>query len=136
MVNVKSNQLINLNIEVIFSRNEQTATGILRKYYPLELERSKVKFFPMSWTVVHPITKKSQLFGETPESLAASDTEILVAVEGTNDTYADPIHVRKSYMYSQLTWGVKFATMMSNNHKEYVIDLSKVSDYEPKELNV
>lgn len=135
MVNMKSNQLINVGVEVIFSRNEQTETGIIRKYYALELERSKVKFFPMSWTVVHPITTESMLFGETPESLAASDTEILIAVEGTNDTYADPIHVRKSYMYTELTWGAKFTTMMSNNLHEYVIDLSKVSDYESTPLN-
>lgn len=135
MVNLKSNQLINLKVEIIFSRNEQTDTGISRKYYGLELERSTVKFFPMSWTVVHPITEESPMYGETPESLAASDAEILISVEGTNDTYADPIHVRKSYMYDELAWGVKFTTMMSNNHHEYVIDLSKVGDYEPTPLN-
>lgn len=135
MVNLKSNQLINLKVDVIFSRNEQHETGIIRKYYGLELERSTVKFFPMSWTVVHPITVESPMSGETAESLAASDAEILIAVEGTNDTYADPIHVRQSYMYSELAWGVKFTSMMSNNHHEYVIDLSKVGNYEPTPLN-
>lgn len=136
MVNLKSNQLINLNVDVIFSRNEQTDTGILRKYYGLDLERSAVKFFPMGWTVVHPITIKSPMYGETNESLALSDAEILISVEGTNDTYADPIHVRKSYMYDELAWGVKFTTMMSNNHHEYVIDLSKVGNYETMPLNI
>jgi inward rectifier potassium channel len=120
---------------VIFSRNEQVENGTLRKYYGLGLERSTVKFFPMSWTVVHLITNKSYMYGETPESLAATDAEILISVEGTNDTYADLIHVRRSYIYDELAWGVKFTSMMSNNHYEYVIDLSKVGNYEPMPLN-
>lgn len=137
LVNTKSNQLINVKLDVIFSRNEITDKGVARRYYTLELERSSVKFFPMSWTVVHPITQESPFYGETSESLAAADTEILIAVEGTNDTYADPIYVRQSYLYNEITWGKRFTSMMSdtNSTGEYVINLAKISDTAPAALN-
>lgn len=135
MANQKSNQLINLNVSVIFSRNEPSTSGFMRKYYTLELERSMVKFFPMSWTVVHPITEESPLFGLSETELKASDAEFLIAIEGVNDTYADAIHVRKSYMYDELKWGVKFENMMAPLQNTYVLDLSKINETQPGSLN-
>lgn len=135
MVNLKSNQLINVSASVMLSRNEVTNSGTTRKYYTLELERSDVKFFPMTWTVVHPITEESPLFGQDATTLAASDAEILISIEGINDTYADPIHVRKSYLYNEIEWGKKFINMMATNSHEYEIDLSKVGTMQEADLN-
>lgn len=135
MVNLKSNQLINVSASMILSRNEANHSGVTRKYYTLELERSDVKFFPMTWTVVHPIIEDSPLFGQNAASLANSDAEILISIEGTNDTYADAIHIRKSYLYNEIEWGKKFIGMMSTNNHAYEIDLSKVGSTETVVLN-
>ena len=35
----------------------------------LKLEREKVIFFPLTWTVVHPIDRESPLYGKTAEDL-------------------------------------------------------------------
>ncbi|MBK9511304.1 MAG: hypothetical protein IPO04_18545 [Cytophagaceae bacterium] len=136
MANEKSNQLINVEASMIFSRNEIENGMVKRKYYGLDLERSKVKFFAMSWTLVHPITEKSVLFGETPESLKASDAEILVSVEGTNDTFADYIHSRKSYLFDEIEMGRKFKPMLLESTGDtYLLDLTKLSDTSEIELN-
>lgn len=90
----------------------------------------------MSWTLVHPITEKSVLFGETPESLKASDAEILVSVEGTNDTFADYIHSRKSYLFDEIEMGRKFKPMLLESTGDtYLLDLTKLSDTSEIELN-
>ena len=136
MANEKSNQLINVEASMIFSRNEIENGMVKRKYYGLDLERSKVKFFAMSWTLVHPITEKSVLFGETPESLKASDAEVLVSVEGTNDTFADYIHSRKSYLFDEIEMGRKFKPMLLESTGDtYLLDLTKLSDTSEIELN-
>lgn len=136
MANEKSNQLINVEASMIFSRNEIENGMVKRKYYGLDLERSKVKFFAMYWTLVHPITEKSVLFGETPESLKASDAEILVSVEGTNDTFADYIHSRKSYLFDEIEMGRKFKPMLLESTGDtYLLDLTKLSDTSEIELN-
>jgi inward rectifier potassium channel len=136
LANEKSNQIINVEASVIFSRNETVDGFIKRKYYGLDLERNKVKFFAMSWTLVHPITEKSVLFGETMESLQASDAEMLVTVEGTNDTFADPIYSRRSFLYNEIEIGKKFLPMTVPLEDYYLLDLNKLSDREDAELNV
>ncbi len=131
MVNEKTNQLMNVEVSIILSRNEEDKDGLMkRRYYTLELERQRVKLFATVWTVVHPITEKSVLYGETAESLKASDTEFIITVEGINDTMTDPVHVRKSYLYSELVWNARFSSILEAEGKEYVIDLSRIHEFE------
>ena len=126
MINERNSQLINVQVSIMMSRNEQDESGnLIRKYYNLSLEREMIQFFSTSWTIVHPLTPDSPLFEETPESLKASDTELLIAVEGMNDAYADPVHVRTSYIYSEFLWGKKFVPVLSEKGSGYVIDLKK-----------
>lgn len=135
IINEKNNQLLNVEANVILSRNETKAGKVIRKYYTLDLERNKVKFFPMSWTIVHPITTNSPLWGETEESLLASDSEFLVAIEGTNDTYADHTYSRKSYLYNELIWGAKFEPLLDTDGDKYTVDLNTIDKCAKAELN-
>ena len=130
MVNEKTNQLMNVEVNIILSRNETDEDGsVKRRYYTLGLERQRVKFFSTVWTVVHPITEKSILYKETPSSLKASDTEFIIAVEGINDTMTDPVHARKSYLYNEIIWGAKFDPILEAEEDQYVIDLSRINEY-------
>lgn len=136
LVNERSNQIIDVSANVSMSRNEENEQGaIARKYYNLPLERNAIKFFATSWTVVHPITEESPFYGQTPESIAKSDTEIIIAIQGTNDTNADPVLIRKSYRHNEFLWGKKFAPIISNNDRHYIIDIDKIDDMVDKPLN-
>jgi inward rectifier potassium channel len=129
LVNEKSNQLINVKASVIFSRNELSDGELKRRYYQLELERKEVKFFAMSWTLVHPITETSVLVGETAESLRNSDAEFLVSIEALDDTQADPVHSRKSYWHNEIVWEAQFQTMLHDHQDKYLLDLTKLNDF-------
>jgi inward rectifier potassium channel len=135
IANEKNNQLMNVKLSLIFSRNEKSNGEIVRRYYTLETERSSVLFLPTAWTVVHPITETSKLYNETAESLKKCDGEFIISVEAINDTMIDPVHVRKSYLYSELEWGAKFTPMLEPVENEYVLDLSKINNYTPSILN-
>jgi inward rectifier potassium channel len=126
--NERSNQLINVEASIIFSRNE-TVNGVkTRKYYPLDLERKTVKYFSLSWTIVHPITSESPLYGENKESLAESEAEILLSIDGTNDTFSDPIHSRKSFYHTEMFFGRKFENIIGTENGSYILDLNKINE--------
>jgi inward rectifier potassium channel len=65
ITNARSNQLMELEAKVLFSRLD----GAARRYDQLKLERTRVVFFPLSWTIVHPITEESPLWGCTHQDL-------------------------------------------------------------------
>ncbi|MFN3847849.1 MAG: ion channel [Spirosomataceae bacterium] len=137
MVNERSNQLINVTVSLLMSRIEERNGHPYRRYYALDLERNKVTFFPTNWTIVHPITKESPLFGETAETMKASDTEFLIALEGTDDTFADAVYTRTSYLHNELVFGAKFKQMLETDEigNTYVLDLDLVDDFERVGLN-
>jgi inward rectifier potassium channel len=133
MVNARSNQLIEVNIELAFSILETLPDGrVTRKYFGLPLERSKVNFFPISWTIVHPITEESPLWGLSEEELVARDGEFLILVRSTDDTFSQTVHARTSYHAREVVWGAKFEKMIDINQEngKTILDLSKLSDYE------
>lgn len=137
MVNEKSNQLINMEVSLVFSKVEEKNGVRNRKYYGLSLERSKVNFFPTNWTIVHAITEDSPIFGETLESLNAADAEFMIAAQGIDDTFSDSVHIRYSYFHDELVWGAKFKPMLENDGEErYILDLSKINDFEEVPLNI
>lgn len=107
VVNGRSNQLVELKATVLFSR---ILNGV-RKYDSLALERSGVVFFPLSWTVVHPIDEKSPLFGYNKDDMDRSEAEVLIMISGTDETFAQTVHARSSYKPSEVRFGYKFANI-------------------------
>ncbi|MBO0929483.1 ion channel [Fibrella aquatilis] len=118
IINQRTNQLIDVQVEVSMSRLEKKADGTTnRRYYALKLERSKVNFFPANWTIVHPITEDSPLYNCTEEQLAESDAEFLILLRATEDTFNQTVHSRFSYRYDEIDWGRKFTIMSQSTTK-------------------
>ena len=109
VANSRSNELIEVSAKVLLSRFED-ADGIrTRRYYGLALERDRVTFLPLTWTVVHPIDENSPLWGATPESLREDQSEFLVLLSGFDETFSATVHQRTSFVPDELLWGGKFA---------------------------
>ncbi|RYF69646.1 MAG: potassium transporter [Cytophagaceae bacterium] len=139
IINQRTNQLIDVEVEVSLSRLDKKPDGTLyRRYYPLKLERSKVSFFPANWTLVHPITDESPLYGCTAEQLAESDTEFLILLRGVEDTFNQAVHSRFSYRYDEIRWGQKFKPMFTAtvlDGRATLVDLDQLDETIPAELN-
>src|SRR5213075_3171409 len=79
IANRRRNEIIQLEAQVLFSAMQPDGRGgVVRRYTLLPLERNKVTFFPLSWTIVHPIDAASPLAGQTMETLVRAQAEILV----------------------------------------------------------
>ena len=137
IVNEQSRQLIDIQVEVAVSMLERQPNGkTVRRYYGLNLERSKVNFFPANWTIVHPITDASPIFGKSKEQLLESDAEFLVLIKGTEETYNQTVNSRTSFHAREVTVGAKFLPMFSDTPGAGVVtlDLNKLSDIQEVSL--
>ncbi|GAA4451642.1 ion channel [Nibrella saemangeumensis] len=137
IINQRSNQLIDVEVEVSLSQLETKPDGTpFRRYYLLKLERSKVNFFPANWTLVHPITESSPLYGCTPEQLEESDAEFLILLRAVDDTFSQMVHARTSYRADEVLWGRKFRSMVdSKTSGNYSLDMDTFDDTSEVPLN-
>jgi len=97
-----------------------------------------VVFFPLSWTVVHPIDPQSPLWGLTHKDLVDGDAELLVLLIATDETVSQAVHSRSSYQADEIVWGVKFANMFVRTEAEGIIgmNLSEIHNIEPAALPI
>jgi len=131
--NERRSELVGVECELLFSRFESTGASRQRNFYRLPLERDRVTFFTLSWTVVHPITATSPLHGETPESLLASQSELLVLLKGTDDALGQSVMIRTSYTVEEVRWGERFVSLFNPPEPDGTlsIDIRRLSDTEP-----
>lgn len=114
MANERANQVVEAQVQVSLIRSERTAEGEqVRRFYDLALIRTSTPIFLLSWTVVHPITATSPLYGITPESLAEGEGEVVVSVAGVDETFSQTIRARYSYLPEEIVWGARFVDIMS-----------------------
>ncbi len=111
LVNQRRSELIEVAVQVTFSRFEVHDGRTVRRFYPLALERTKVVFLPLAWTVVHPIEAESPLAGLGREELLASDAELLVLLTATDEASAATVHARTSYRAEELVWDARFGDL-------------------------
>jgi inward rectifier potassium channel len=131
VVNARENQLIELHATVIFSRFESVEGRVQRVFTPLSLERESVSFFPLNWTVVHPIDENSPLFGWTQERLIESNAEFLILLTAIDETFAQTVHGRSSYTASEVLWNARFAPMFRNVGGAMELDISQLHAVTP-----
>lgn len=128
IANARKNQILDFQATLILSRIE----GGVRRFHSLELERNSVAFFPLSWTIVHPIRESSPLHGETAASLRASDAEFLILLSGVDETFAQTVHARSSYKSDELEWDAKFANILRlpDDDQPIAIDVGHIHEIE------
>jgi len=132
-VNGRSNQLFEVEIQVLFARFVNENGRTVRRFSFLELERSKVTFLPLALTVVHPIDVDSPLHGLTGEDFVRTDAEILILVSATDETFSQVVHTRSSYKPNEIRCGHKFVSIYNEvaDGEPISIDIRKLSAVEP-----
>ncbi len=128
IVNGRRTQLLNVQALVIHSRFENVDGTRVRRFYAMELERNFVAVFPANWTIVHPISPQSPIFGWTQEQLLEAEAEFLVLLNAVDETYSQTVYSRSSYSAHQIEWGRKFAMMFFEEGSQAVLDLERLNE--------
>jgi inward rectifier potassium channel len=110
MANERAGHVVDARVFLLLVRNERDEDGeVVRRAHDLPLLRGGTALFSHAWTAVHAVDRDSPLFGETEETLAAAEAELLVTFSGYDDGVSRAIHARHVYGASQLRWNARFA---------------------------
>lgn len=132
LVNNRHSQLIELKAQVLFSHFDTKDGKPIRRFDLLDLERQRVSFFPLAWTVVHPIDENSPMYGMTEEDFREADAEILILLSAIDETFSQTVHTRSSYKADEIKFNHKFANIYNKpqNGEPISIDIRKLSRIE------
>ncbi len=132
--NRRGNRIVEALVRVLLTRTEITEEGkVFYRMLDLKLVRERILSLTRAWTVLHVIDESSPLWGETPETLAKKDAEILIAVSGTDDIWMQNVVASYRYGNSQFAWGARLADVLSEEGDVMTLDLRKFHDLEPSE---
>jgi inward rectifier potassium channel len=129
IVNQRSNELVQMEAKVMLTRRKRGVDGE-REFIQLKLERENVIFFPLTWTIVHPIDEKSPLHGLTERDLLGCDSEFLVMLNGFDETFSQTVHTRSSYRGDEVVWGARFKSIFNPPKPDGTlsVDIRKLHD--------
>ncbi|MFN7119290.1 MAG: ion channel [Saprospiraceae bacterium] len=130
IVNIRNNKIINLKVKVIFSWLEECKGRRERRFQLLLLERDEVTLFPLNWTIVHYIDDSSPLYQKSKAELVNEHAEILIQIEGYDETFAQNVHINSSYIAKDLLCDVQFKPMYYADSGKTILELNKIHDIE------
>lgn len=121
IANQRHNTLMEIEAKVLLVLIEKNGDQYSRKYYDLKLERNSVYFFPLTWTIVHPIDEESPFYGKSEAGIKMFEPEILILIKGFDDTFSQVVHSRYSYTADEIIWNAKFIRAFNNEENGDII---------------
>lgn len=111
MVNGARSELLDATARLILAKTD-TRFGIrTRRFHELALERDRIAFFTLDWTLQHRVTEDSPLHGMSAKHLEDAKVEFLVLVNAVDDGASQRVHARSSYLWNEVTWDKRFVDM-------------------------
>jgi inward rectifier potassium channel len=132
LTNLSRSELIQVEATVVASFFDQSSAHT-RCYYPLQLERAKISFMPLSWTIAHFIDVSSPFTDMTEETFRNAGGEILVQIRAVDQVSSQPIHARVSYAAEDLAWNARYAEVYLHDPQSGLlkVDLKKFDSVVP-----
>ncbi len=129
LANRRANVLTDVVADMMLMTVERDSSGQLRRtFVELKLERTKIFFLALTWTVVHPIDENSPLAGKTAADLERLQAEILILIRGYDDSFTQVVNTRYSYRWEEIEWRARFAPAFEvSTEGHLVLDLNRVS---------
>jgi inward rectifier potassium channel len=128
---MRNSQITDMSCRVTAAKFEIENGVKIRRFRPLDLELSSIVFFPMTWTINHPINEDSPLYGMSAADMKEADVEFLISLNGFDDTFSQNVSSRHSYTHEELIYGAKWVSVFSQNEKGQTSqDLRKISEYD------
>ena len=128
----KNTNYIDAEVNVTLGMKIEENGVMTNKFYTLDLEYQKINSLALSWTLVHPITSESPLFGLEASDYESISGEIIVIIKTFDDMFSTTVATRTSYVFEEVVYGAKFKPMysQSENHQSTILDLGLLNSYD------
>lgn len=138
MVPYTRNYLMNVEVKLTLALKIMEDGQMKNKFFNAPLEISKATTMVSNWTLVHMINEDSPLYGLTKKDIDEAQAELLIFVQGFDESFSNTVVSRASYHYNELVYGAKFTAMYHPNedNSSTILHLDKLDDYVEVELPV
>jgi inward rectifier potassium channel len=130
--NQRANQILEAEATLTLARRAVTAEGVpMRVFEEMSLRRARSPLFAITWTIIHTIDEASPLHGMTDADLRDIAAEFLVTVAGVDETSAQRVHARHSYVPDEIVWDRHFVDVVippSDGTGRWTVDYRKFHD--------
>jgi inward rectifier potassium channel len=133
IANARNNFISDASAKLWIIRTGVSAEGRrMTGFHEMRLERSENPVFALSWTLFHVIDGNSPLSGMSEESIAASDMNFAVTINGLDETSAQIVHARNRYAAVDLRVGHEFVDIIRVDEEGMRhVDYAKIHDTRP-----
>lgn len=131
MVPYTKNYLLNVEVKVTLALKIEEGGQLKNKFFNVPLDIAKATTMTSNWTLVHMINEDSPLFGFTRKDIADAEAELLVFVQGFDESFSNTVVSRTSYRYEDFVYGAKFAPMFHPDptNSTTILHLDKLDEY-------
>jgi inward rectifier potassium channel len=114
MANWRRNTILEAQLHVILLLEEISEEGhVMRRPHELALVRDRNPLFALTWTAMHKIDETSPFYGPDAMSrLRDQKAQIFLSLMGTDETFSQVVHARRSYDLSDIVVGAQFADVL------------------------
>ena len=138
LVPYTKNYLMNVEVKLTVAMRVMDEGVLKTKFFNAPLDISKAITLTSNWTLVHMINEESPLFGLTKEDIKNAQIEVLVFVQGFDESFSNTVISRSSYSYEDFVYGARFVPMYHPNedNTSTILHLDKLDEYVPAELTI
>ena len=138
MVPYTRNYLVNVEVKVTMAMKVIEDGVKKNKFYNVPLDISKATTMTSNWTIVHPINEDSPIFQFTKEDMANAEVEMLIFVQGFDESFSNTVISKASYTFDDFVFGAKFVPMYHPNetNDKTILHLDKLDLFAPIDLPV
>ena len=132
MVPFTKNYLVNVEVKVTLAMQVTEDGQLKNRFFNMPLDIAKANTMTANWTLVHIINEESPMYGFTKEDLSNARAEMLVFVQGFDESFSNTVISRTSYTYEEFVFGAKFLPMYhpSEDGMKTVLHLDQLDAYE------
>ncbi|MBU6488934.1 MAG: Inward rectifier potassium channel [Burkholderiales bacterium] len=111
--NARQNFIVEAKAKLRLMRYERKPEGYpLWRIQDLKLVREQHPTFLLGWNLMHVIDETSPLYGETAESLAASEASLMLMIEGADETTTQMMYGRRAWGHEEIRWQHRFVDLL------------------------
>ncbi len=138
MVPYTKNYLVNVEVKVTIAMKIMEDGMLKNKFYNAQLDIAKANTMTSNWTLVHVINEESPLYNLTKTDIENANVELLIFVQGFDESFSNTVVSRSSYVASEFIYGAKFLPMYgpTADGKSTILHIDKLNNYEKVALNV
>lgn len=133
VANLRHHSMVEAEFRIMFMRDEAILEDDnFRKFYLLKLHFDRLIVFPTALTLRHTIDETSPLYGETAETLLASQARLVASIVCIETVIPASVQSQRDYTWRDIRFGERFVEIYKETSDgKLTVDYGRLHETEP-----